>query len=100
MPTIWQRCMTKCSRYWRYARSHGPIRTCIRAPDGSWLHLEIMGTNVTEDPNVRGVVVNARDITERVEAPSELRKSEIPTSVRPIPLSRGTPALRPAARSA
>ncbi len=33
--------------------------------DGSWRYLEIVGRNLLSDPNVEGIVLNARDITGR-----------------------------------
>jgi PAS domain S-box-containing protein len=41
--------------------------------DDSWRWLEATGTNLLSDPNVRGFVVNSRDITERKRADEELR---------------------------
>ena len=35
--------------------------------DGSWRHVEAVGTYMLDDPSVEGVVVNVRDITERKE---------------------------------
>lgn len=31
----------------------------------SWIHVEVLVTNLLDDPGVRGVVINARDITDR-----------------------------------
>jgi len=37
----------------------------IRHTDGSWRYLEAVATNLLAEPSVNGIVVNARDITER-----------------------------------
>ena len=37
----------------------------IRHRDGSWLHVEVIGTNLLDDPNVGGVVLNLHDVTQR-----------------------------------
>ncbi|WP_073260300.1 putative bifunctional diguanylate cyclase/phosphodiesterase [Cryptosporangium aurantiacum] len=37
----------------------------VRHVDGSWRMLEIVSTNLYDDPDVRGLVSNARDVTER-----------------------------------
>ncbi|MDP3427496.1 MAG: PAS domain S-box protein, partial [Humidesulfovibrio sp.] len=44
--------------------------------NGSWVYLEAWGTNQLENPDIRGVVVNVRDITERRQAEAALRLSE------------------------
>ena len=40
---------------------------CLAA-DGTWRHLEALASNLLEDPAVRGVVFNTRDVTERRHA--------------------------------
>ena len=52
---------------------HSPIE--FRAPhkDGSWRYLEHTVNNLLDDPNVRGIVVASRDITERKELEDQLR---------------------------
>jgi diguanylate cyclase (GGDEF)-like protein len=37
----------------------------MRRPDGAWLHSEIIGTNRLRDPDISGIVLNARDVSER-----------------------------------
>jgi diguanylate cyclase (GGDEF)-like protein/PAS domain S-box-containing protein len=43
----------------------GPVEWRFRQPDGSWLHAEILATNLLHDPTVKGVVLNTRDVSER-----------------------------------
>ncbi len=43
-----------------------------RHRDGSWRHLEAVVTNLLHEPGVRGIVVNARDVTERVRYEEQL----------------------------
>jgi PAS domain S-box-containing protein len=50
------------------------IRFRFRAKDGTWRHLEAVGRNLLDDPTVRGIVVNSRDITERVRGNEELQR--------------------------
>jgi diguanylate cyclase (GGDEF)-like protein/PAS domain S-box-containing protein len=44
--------------------------------DGSWRRVEAVGMNRLDEPAVRGVVVNTRDVTERSEAEAALREEK------------------------
>jgi len=46
----------------------------VRHEDGSWRTLEIIARNLLDDPVVKGIVVNQRDITERKQAEENLQK--------------------------
>ncbi len=54
----------------------GPIEFCLRRADGSPVWLEAVGTNLLTDATIRGIVLNARDVSERKRADRELRESE------------------------
>jgi diguanylate cyclase (GGDEF)-like protein/PAS domain S-box-containing protein len=57
------------------ASAHGePHQIVFRLLDkfGEWRHLEANVTNLQNDRRVRGVVLNARDITERIQLEEEL----------------------------
>ncbi|MEA2488112.1 MAG: hypothetical protein QOF16_1766 [Actinomycetota bacterium] len=41
--------------------------------DGGERHLEILASNLLDDPDVEGIVLNARDVTERTELEQQLR---------------------------
>ncbi len=47
-----------------------------RHKDGAWCHLEAVGLNRVQDPEIGGLVVNCRDVTDRWRAEEELRGSE------------------------
>jgi PAS domain S-box-containing protein len=49
--------------------------TRFRHKDGHWVTLEAVSRNVLGDPAVRGVIVNARDVTERKRAEDSIRES-------------------------
>lgn len=46
-----------------------------RKKSGGWVDLEAIGTNQLSNPDIRGVVVNVRDITERKLAEDQLRQA-------------------------
>jgi diguanylate cyclase (GGDEF)-like protein/PAS domain S-box-containing protein len=52
-----------------YAVGECRIRHC----EGSWLHTEVRMTNLVDVESVGGIVVNARDVTERHNLEAELR---------------------------
>ncbi len=54
----------------------GPIEFCLRRGDGSPVWLEAVGTNLLADTIIQGIVLNARDVSERKRADRELRESE------------------------
>ncbi|MGB2799082.1 MAG: PAS domain S-box protein, partial [Dehalococcoidia bacterium] len=48
----------------------------LRHKDGSWRWMEGMANNLLDNPQVRGIVINYRDITERKQAEGALHQSE------------------------
>jgi two-component system, cell cycle sensor histidine kinase and response regulator CckA len=52
------------------------VVTRNRHKDGSWRLVEGTGRNLLDDPAVRGVVVNARDVTERQQLEEQFRQSQ------------------------
>lgn len=48
--------------------STAPLLVRCRHRDGDWRHLELTVTNRVTDPEVEGYIVNARDVSERVQA--------------------------------
>ena len=50
-----------------------PVELRVRRKDGCWRHFEAVGTNMVDDAGVRGVVVNAWDVTGRKRVEDELK---------------------------
>ncbi|HWL90122.1 MAG TPA: EAL domain-containing protein [Actinomycetota bacterium] len=47
------------------ATSTGLIESRMRHRDDFWLHIETLRTDLMHDPNVKGIVLNSRDVSER-----------------------------------
>ncbi|WP_247874089.1 PAS domain-containing protein [Azospirillum sp. TSH58] len=54
----------------------GPFACRLRHAAGGWRRMEVTALNRLDDPDIRGIVLNARDVTDRVEAEQRLRASE------------------------
>ena len=50
------------------------IETRLRHKDGSWRQVEAQGTNLLDNPDIQGIVINTRDITSRKVAEDKLRE--------------------------
>jgi diguanylate cyclase (GGDEF)-like protein/PAS domain S-box-containing protein len=53
-----------------------PLELRLRAADGTYQQFECVGQNLSDDPHVGGVVITARDITQRKHADARLRAAE------------------------
>jgi diguanylate cyclase (GGDEF)-like protein/PAS domain S-box-containing protein len=53
-----------------------PFTVRVRTAADGWLYLESVATNLLDNPAVRGIVANLRDVTERVRADERLAASE------------------------
>lgn len=54
----------------------GPFACRVRHASGGWRHMEATAQSLLDDPDVRGIVINVRDVTDRVEAEQRLKASE------------------------
>jgi PAS domain S-box-containing protein len=54
----------------------GFVEFRFRHKDGSWRVIEAIGNNLLDDPSVRGIVANWREITEQKRAEEAMRDSE------------------------
>ena len=84
-----------------------PNEIGLRHRDGSTRYCEVVARNLVDDPSVRGIVVNARDVTDARRAERRLRalfeaSNDIVTILQPdgnwFSSPAGDPAARPPAR--
>jgi diguanylate cyclase (GGDEF)-like protein/PAS domain S-box-containing protein len=52
------------------------VEVRLRHADGSWRVVEAVATNLLDDPAVEGIVISARDLTDRRRAEAELREAQ------------------------
>jgi PAS domain S-box-containing protein len=71
------------------------LRARIQHKDGTWRILEGTFTNLLHDPNIRAIVSNYRDVTDRVRAAEALLQSEkrFEAAFRSSPLPKGISTL-------
>jgi diguanylate cyclase (GGDEF)-like protein/PAS domain S-box-containing protein len=66
----------RASTFFRDAASSpgvtGPAEWRFRQADGSWLHGEVLATNLLHDSTVKGIVLNTRDVSERKRLEEQL----------------------------
>lgn len=58
-------------------KANGGAQYRHRHKNGSWVYLEAYGTNQLDNPVIRSVVLNVRDITERKNAEQIIKENEI-----------------------
>jgi PAS domain S-box-containing protein len=54
-----------------------PTEFRFRKADGTWVYLEAIGQNLLEDPAINGIVITARDISERKRVEKELKTHRV-----------------------
>lgn len=62
---------------YRSANSGLPTEFRLLRADGSWVPLEALASNLMDNEAVRGIVITARDVTERKRADETLKLSEL-----------------------
>src|SRR5918998_931268 len=64
---------------------HPPIEFRVPHADGSWRYLEHTVSNLLDDPDVRGIVIASRDITDRKALEDQLRHQAFHDSLTGLP---------------
>src|ERR687897_182269 len=75
-PEKFEEAQTRFAKLWSRPGVHPPFEFKVPHKDGTRRYSEFIVNNLLDDPSVRGVVVNQRDVTERREAEEKLRESE------------------------
>jgi len=52
---------------------NNPVTYRFKAADGSYIYIESVGSNLIEHNHVKGLVVNSRDISERIQTENQLK---------------------------
>jgi len=53
-----------------------PVEWRMRAANGTWMDVETTATGQLDDPDVQGIVLNSRNVTERKRLEAQLRQSQ------------------------
>jgi PAS domain S-box-containing protein len=53
-----------------------PVEWRMRAADGTWMDVETTATGQLDDPDVQGIVLNSRNVTQRKRLELQLRQSQ------------------------
>jgi PAS domain S-box-containing protein len=57
--------------FWKNPGARGSLQYRALHANGSWVSLEVVAYNLLDDPDIRGVVTNGRDITDRKPAEAQ-----------------------------
>jgi diguanylate cyclase (GGDEF)-like protein/PAS domain S-box-containing protein len=69
----------------RHGEVTSPVRWRVRHADGSWRHVETIYKNLAEDPNVGGVLLTTRDVSDRKELEDQLAHRAFHDSLTGLP---------------
>jgi len=59
------------NEFWKNPGARDSIQYRARHANGSWVSLEVVAYNLLDHPDIRGVDINGRDITERIQTEAE-----------------------------
>jgi diguanylate cyclase (GGDEF)-like protein/PAS domain S-box-containing protein len=66
-------------------RPPSPFELRLGHANIGWYEYEVVGTNLTHDPAVRGIIINGRDVTERSDSDRKLRHASLHDPLTDLP---------------
>ena len=71
-----QRAFTMLERAWASPGPRKPVEVRLRHGNGTWHWFEMVAHNLLDEPEVGGIVLHTRDVTDRKEAQLRMEESE------------------------
>jgi PAS domain S-box-containing protein len=66
---------TALNEFWKNPGARDSIQYRARHANGSWVSLEVVAYNLLDHPDIRGVVINGRDISQRMQTEAEKERT-------------------------
>jgi len=66
---------TALTEFWKNPGARDSIQYRARHANGSWVSLEVVAYNLLDHPEIRGVVINGRDISQRMQTEAERERT-------------------------
>ena len=66
---------TALTEFWKNPGARDSIQYRARHANGSWVSLEVVAYNLLDHPDIRGVVINGRDISQRIQTEAERERT-------------------------
>jgi PAS domain S-box-containing protein len=66
---------TALNEFWKSPGARDSIQYRARHANGSWVSLEVVAYNLLDHPDIRGVVINGRDISGRMQREAERERT-------------------------
>ncbi len=66
---------TALTEFWKNPGARDSIQYRARHANGSWVSLEVVAYNLLDHPDIRGVVINGRDISQRMQTEAERERT-------------------------
>src|SRR5437588_11234425 len=66
---------TALTEFWKNPGARDSIQYRARHANGSWVSLELVAYNLLDHPDIRSVVINGRDISQRIQTEAERERT-------------------------